>query len=63
MGDARGGGKHNGVGGEHLDPRADDHIEQLQAWFTQETETELQEVTLAGDRDHHRYYGNSISAN
>ena len=40
-----GGGKHNGAGGSTPDTRADDHIEQLQTWFTQETEKELQEVT------------------
>ena len=38
--------------GSNLDTRADVHIEQLQAWFTQETEKELQEVTLAEDRGH-----------
>ena len=40
--------------GSNPDTRADDHIEQLQTWFIQETEKELQEVTLAGDRDHHQ---------
>ena len=34
--------------------RADDHIEQLQAWFIQETEKDIQEVTLEEDRDHRR---------
>ena len=34
--------------------QAEDHIEQLQTWFIQETEKELQEVTLAEDRDHHQ---------
>ena len=40
--------------GSNPDTRADEHVEQLQTWFIQETEKELQEVTLAGDRDHHR---------
>ena len=35
------------------DTQAEDHIEQLYAWFIQETEKKLQEVTLARDRDHH----------
>ena len=30
-----------GPEGSNPDTRADDHIEQLQAWFTQETEKEL----------------------
>ena len=40
--------------GSNPDTRADDHIEQLQTWFIQETEKKLQEVTLAGDRDHYQ---------
>ena len=36
------------------DTRADDHIEQLQAWFIQETEKDMQEETSDEDRDHHR---------
>jgi hypothetical protein len=31
------------------DTRADDHIEQLQAWFSQKTEKNMQEVTSDGD--------------
>ena len=34
--------------------QAEDYIEQLQTWFSQETEKGLQEVTLAGDRDHYQ---------
>jgi hypothetical protein len=34
----------------NLDTRAVNSIEQLQAWFTQETEKEMQEVTM--DRNH-----------
>ena len=40
--------------GSNPDTQADDHIEELQTWFIQETEKEMQEVTLAGDRDHHQ---------
>ena len=40
--------------GNNPDTRADDHIEQLQTWFTQEAEKELQEVTRAGKFDHHQ---------
>ena len=40
--------------GNNPDTRADDHIEQLQTWFTQEAEKELQEVTRAGEFDHHQ---------
>ena len=36
------------------DTRADNHIEQLQAWFIQETEKDMQEVTLEENRDHRR---------
>ena len=36
------------------DTRTYDLIEQLQAWFTQETEKDMQEVTSDGDRDLHR---------
>ena len=43
-----------GPEGSNPDTRADDHIEQLQAWFIQETEKELQEVTLAKDRGYHQ---------
>ena len=43
-----------GPEGSNPDTRADDHIEQLQAWFGQETEKKLQEVTLAGDHGHHQ---------
>jgi hypothetical protein len=35
----------------NLDTRADDSIEQLQAWFIQEAEKEMQEVTSDGNRD------------
>jgi hypothetical protein len=34
-----------------LDTRADNSIEQLQAWFTQETKNEMQEATLDKNRD------------
>ena len=54
MGDDMGGGNHNGAGGRNPDTRADDHTEQLQTWFIQETEKDLQEVTLEGDRDPRR---------
>ena len=40
--------------GSNPDTRADDHIEQLQTWFTQETEKGLLEVTRAGEFDHHQ---------
>ena len=40
--------------GNNPDTRADDHIEQLQTWFIQEAEKELQEVTLEGDHDHNQ---------
>jgi hypothetical protein len=35
----------------YLDTRADDSIDQLQAWFTQETEKKMQKVTSDGNRD------------
>ena len=35
----------------NLDIWADNPIEQLQAWFTQETEKEMQEATLDRNRD------------
>ena len=54
MGDDMGGGNHNGAGGRNPDTRADDHTEQLQTWFIQETEKDLQEVTLEGVCDHRR---------
>ena len=43
-----------GPEGSIPDTQADDHIEQLQTWFIQETEKELQEVTRAGEFDHHQ---------
>ena len=46
--------------GNNPDTRADDHIEQLQTWFTQETEKELQEATWA-ENFYHRQSSTQIT--